>query len=163
MQQKGKIIMPKYAAQTSVSPERSRNEIERILTRYGAKQFAYGWGSGSAMIGFQYQNRLIRFVLSLPDANELRTPKGRRPHNIKAAHEQVTRQQWRALALAIKAKLELVESGITTFEQEFLAHVVLPNGQTVGEWATPQIETIYANRNMPPLLPGASTENDDNG
>jgi len=153
--------MAKYAASTNVSPERSRGEIERILTRYGAKQFAYGWGGGNAMIGFQYQNRLIRFVLSLPDARELRTPKGHRPRNIEAAHEQITRQHWRALALAIKAKLELVESGITTFEQEFLAHVVLPNGQTVGEWAAPQIETIYANRNMPPLLPGASMDNDD--
>lgn len=113
------------------------------------------------MIGFQYQNRLIRFVLRLPDARELWTPKGRTPRNLSAAHEQVTRQQWRALALAIKAKLELVESGITTFEQEFLAHVVLPDGNTVGEWAAPQLEAIYANRNMPSLLPGASVEDRD--
>ncbi len=74
--------MAKYAATTSVSPERSRGEIERILTRYGATQFAYGWGSNNAMIGFQYQNRLIRFVMRLPDARELRTPKGRKPHNV---------------------------------------------------------------------------------
>ena len=154
--------MSKYAASTSVSPERSRAEIEHILSRYGAKQFAYGWGSTGAMIGFQYQNRLIRFSLSFSDPKELRTPKGRRPRNLATAHEQVTRQQWRALSLAIKAKLELVESGITTFEQEFLAHVVLPDGRTVGEWASPQLEMIYSNRNMPPLLPGAQIENGEN-
>ena len=41
------------------------------------------------------------------------------------------RQRWRALNLAIKAKLEAVESGIVTFDQEFLAHIVGPSGQTV--------------------------------
>ena len=142
----------KYASFTTVSPERSRIEIERTLARYGAKQFAYGWGIDAAMIGFQFENRLIRFQLRLPKPNEIRTPKGRRPHNMNKAHEHHVRQQWRALALALKAKLELVESGITTFEQEFLAHVVLPDGQTFGEWAAPQLASAYRDHKMPPLL-----------
>jgi hypothetical protein len=44
------------------------------------------------------------------------------------AWKQAYHQRWRALALAIKA----VESGIATFEEEFLAHIALPNGSTVG-------------------------------
>src|SRR3990172_12356739 len=144
----------KYASFTTVSPERSRIEIERTLARYGAKQFAYGWGIDAAMIGFQFDNRLIRFQLRLPKPNEIRTPNGRRPHNMSKSYDHHVRQQWRALALAIKAKLELVESGITTFEQEFLSHVVLPNKQTIGEWIAPQLEHIYATQNLPALLPG---------
>lgn len=56
-------------------------------------------------------------------------------------------------------KLEAVAAGITTFEDEFLAHTLLPNGATVGEWAAPQIEAVYADggRHMPALLPGVSS------
>lgn len=64
------------------------------------------------------------------------------------------RQRWRALALAIKAKLEAVETGIATFEEEFLNYIVLPDGVTVGEFIRPQIETAYATGTMPKMLPG---------
>ena len=68
-------------------------------------------------------------------------------------YEQAVRQRWRALALAIKAKLEMVESGITTLEQEFLAYIVLPSGQSVGEWLAPQMERADITGRMPALLP----------
>ena len=33
--------------------------------------------------------------------------------------------------------------GITNFEEEFLAHIVLPNGKgTVGDWLMPQIDKM---------------------
>ncbi len=53
----------------------------------------------------------------------------------------------------IKAKLEAVASGVSTFEEEFLAHVVLPNGDTIGDWLAPQIANAYDTKKMPPLLP----------
>lgn len=74
----------------------------------------------------------------------------------KAAYEQAVRQRWRALALLIKSKLEAVESGITVFEEEFMAHVVLPDGKTVGQHLLPQIAHSYESGHMPPLLPGAA-------
>ena len=150
--------MSVYASQTQVSSERSRNEIERILQRYGATQFAYGWQGERAILGFQLAARMIRFELPLPDrtAEEfIKTPAGRRRRNIEAQHdawEQACRQRWRALALVIKAKLEAVESNITTIEDEFLAHIVLPNGRTFGSWAAPQLAEAYENKKMPPLL-----------
>ena len=63
------------------------------------------------------------------------------------------RQRWRALALCIKAKLEAVECGITSFEEEFLAHVVMPNGQTFGKLALAQIER---RRNRPDAAASAN-------
>lgn len=71
----------------------------------------------------------------------------------QAAYEQDVRQRWRALCLCIKAKLEAVEAGITTFEDEFMAHIVLPNGQTMSQHATPMIAQAYETGNVPPLLP----------
>ena len=143
----------KYASTTTVSPERSRLEIERTLSRYGAEQFAYGSNPNGAMIAFQFAGRLIRFTLSKPKILDIKTPTGRKPHSPKAAHDKAIRQQWRALSLAIKAKLELVDSGIVSFEIEFQSYTVLPNGQTAGEWLAPQIDAAYNSHTMPSLLP----------
>ena len=152
--------MGKYAQNTHVNSEQSRSEIERTLTKYGAYGFIYGWQGNNAIVAFEMCNRRIKFVLPLPDkqapefthtaARGLR----RTTEDARRAWEQAGRQRWRALALAIKAKLEAVESQITTFEEEFMAHIVLPNGQTVGGWLQPQIESAYGNKKMPPLLEG---------
>ena len=148
----------RYAQSTLVSSERSKAEIERILSRYGAESFMYGFKEDKAVIGFKMSNRLIRFELPMPDkkADEFwKTPTGRRTRNeyqAASAWEKASRQRWRALALVIKAKLEAVESGISEFEQEFMANIVLPDGKTVGEHLKPQIESAYGSGKMPKLL-----------
>jgi hypothetical protein len=148
--------MSLYASGTLVSSEKSKMEIERTLRRYGAAEFVQGWDADKAVIMFRMGGRRIRFYLPLPDKNNFRkTPSGRERRNeyaIEEAWEQAGRQRWRALALAIKAKLEAVESGITTFEEEFLAHVVMPNGQNLGAVIVPQIAEAYEKKRMPPLL-----------
>lgn len=130
--------MATYAAGTDVSSDRSRTEIERTLTRWGADSFAYMTGRGQAQIAFEYAERRIRFALPLPDRDDPQfrlTPTGktRAAAAREAAYEQAIRQRWRALALVVKAKLEAVEAGISTFEQEFYANLVLPSGETVYE------------------------------
>lgn len=156
--------MTRYAKDTSVGVEKSRQEIERTLTRYGAEKFVYGWDRSSAMIGFELERRQIRMVLALPDKQSrefTHTPaRGteRHPAEAERCWEQACRQRWRALALVVKAKLEAVEAGISTFDNEFLAYIALPNGQTVGELALPQIESMYSTRKMLPLLPSGSKD-----
>lgn len=152
--------MSTYASNTSVSAEKSRAEIESTLQRFGADQFMYGWEDSRAVIVFRAQGRQIKFVLELPDKNDQRfqmTPGGRKrrdPESMRKAWEQETRSGWRALFLVIKAKLVAVDEGIVTFEQEFLAHIVLPSGDTVGDWAVPQVQTAYETGKMPLALPG---------
>jgi hypothetical protein len=144
-----------YAEKTSVSSERSRAEIETTLLRYGADQFMYGWDEGRAVIQFRANERYVRFVLPMPDKDDpefTRTPSGRRTRDRDSAlkaWEQEGRRRWRALALAVKAKLEVVASGIATFEDEFMANIVLPGGETVGEWLAPQIDQAYKQGVMP--------------
>jgi len=58
--------MVKFAEDTKVPVERSRAEIEQLLVRYGADQFASGWGPESAKIMFRAKGRHIRFTLPLP-------------------------------------------------------------------------------------------------
>ena len=69
----------------------------------------------------------------------------------QSAWEQACSQRWRALLLIIRAKLEAVESGITTPESEFLANIVLPDGGTVGQWLVPLVDEAYATGKMPPM------------
>jgi hypothetical protein len=151
-----------YAARTDVSSDRSRAEIERTLRRYGATAFAYGWTDSAATIMFELADRRVRFNLPMPDRNDpqfTRTPGKGLARSAEAAEkewEQAQRQRWRALALVIKAKLEAVEAGITTVEQEFLAHIVLPDGATVGDWVQPQLAIAYEHNTMPALMPGAT-------
>lgn len=150
--------MSRYADKTEVSSERSRNEIERTLVRYGADGFSYSWAGDRASIAFTADNRKIRFILSMPDPDESRwTPTGLERAEVPArkAHEQACRQRWRALALMVKAKLEAVNAGIVTFEEEFLAHLVLPGGQTVFEEVAPVIEEAYLTGHVLELLPAA--------
>lgn len=150
--------MAKYAANTDVSSDRSRAEIERTLERYGARQFMYGWDQDRAVVGFVLSDREIRFILPLPDRDSTdftRTPTGRprAATQARAEYEQAVRQRWRSLALVIKAKLEAVESGIVTFDAEFLAHIVLPDGRTVADTVVPRVVQAYADHEMPSLLP----------
>ena len=154
-----------YAENTSVPADRSRAEIERTLMRYGAKQFMYGVNESDAVIAFvimldsdgEGAIRQVRFTIPLPDCDDpafTRTPGGRRqrsPSQMLAEYEKATRRVWRALLLVIKAKLEAVESGISEFEQEFLAHIVLPDGKTFGEWAKPEVARAYETGMMPQL------------
>jgi len=154
-----------YAQDTSVPVEKSKAEIEKTLMRYGASEFASGWDRDRAIIMFRCKDRAIRFVLPLPVKDDRRfamTPGGRRRRDEQqqyAAWEQACRQRWRALCLCIKAKLEAVAAGITSFEDEFLAHIVLPDGSTAGLWLRPQIEQAYKSGKMPTsilaLPPGA--------
>ncbi len=127
--------MSRYAEKTEVTSDRSRAEIERTLTRYGADQFLYAWQADTAVIGFRMRGRMIRLVLQMPDRNdrEFRFTPSRNYERSKEAqqeaYEQACRQRWRALALLVKAKLEAVEAGLVELEEEFLSHVVLPDGR----------------------------------
>lgn len=150
-----------YAEKTSVSVAKTKADIEELIQKYGADQFISGYRNdvGVAVIGFTMSGIQIKFILPLPDKNNKEywyTPgrgQKRSQEAATAAWEQSCRSKWRALYLIIKAKLQAVEDGISTVEREFFYDIVLPNGNTVGEFFAPQIETAYQTGQMPPLLP----------
>jgi hypothetical protein len=112
--------MPTYAAKTTVSPERSRMELEQILSRYGATAFGYGYDGNRAVVTFRANGRVVRFTVDVPAIEEFKWTSG---------------AEW--------------EAG------EFLSHILLPNGTTVGEHLGPQLDEVYATGVMPSLLPGS--------
>ena len=148
--------MRRYAQSTFVPIDRTKAEIERTLMRFGASHFAYGFGDNRATIVFQFNGKRLRFNLSMPKKENFSTsPTGRKRSDVaivERAWEQASRQSWRALALSIKAKLVAVTDGISVFEDEFLAWVVMPDGKTVGEHVLPQVEAVYQGGKMPKAL-----------
>lgn len=158
-------VVSTFAKNTSVPVARSRAEIETLLQRYGATSFASGWDAQGAVVRFEAHGRKIMFELPLPDENAAIFAKvKKRGYHVAAtlaqriaARDQEHRRRWRALAMIVKAKLEAVETGITTFEDEFLAHVIVPGGRAFGEWARPAIARAYdTGQAMPPLLGSGS-------
>lgn len=149
--------MAKFASDTTVSVSASQTELERTLERYGATSFMRGWDKDKAVIVFSLKDRRMRFILTLPEKKDFRYTPARGFERSEAeqtkAWEQACRQRWRALNLVVKAKLEAVEAGISTIEEEFLANIFLPNGDTVGQWIAPQVAEAYRTGVMPPMLP----------
>jgi len=151
-----------YAKGTKTSAEVTQAEIQTTLRRFGAKGFMSGQqeladGTEAAMVAFQFDGKTIRFVMNLPDRNAAefkKSPAGRVHYTAsqsRDAWEQACKERWRALLLAIKAKLVAVEEKIATVEQEFMAWIVMPNGRTAGETFLPRIEEAAKSGEMPKL------------
>lgn len=126
-----------YASKTKVPTDKTGTEIEREVMKRKSTNFAKFTSADSAMIAFEMEERRILFRLPLPNT----------------LTDQQRRSKWRGLLLCIKAKFESIESGVETFEDAFLAHIVTPNGLTVGEQAKPAIAALYKGEPMQPLLP----------
>lgn len=135
--------MSPYARGTEVPVERSKAEIERLLTAKGATSFQSGWNADFANLGFTLKGTQVLIGVPLPKVHDYRKLGRARG---EASYQAECRRRWRCLLLILKAKFEAVESGISTVEQEFLSALVLPNGRTLGEWAMPLLSEIQSGR-----------------
>lgn len=170
--------MSRYADGTSVPVERSRGELETLLAKHGASQrmIATDDGAGRAVVRFRLAERMIQLEVRvarlkfLPEHRDVHQPKAPRGWNgwslqarrdwIAEHHAQAEREAWRRLLLVVKAKLELIADQFSTVEREFLADILLPNGQTVGDALSPQLAESYRTAVMPSLLPPAPSDDE---
>lgn len=156
--------MPRYAANTSVSTERSQEQIKSTLRRYGADGFGVIEESGRAAVMFRISGLTARIDVPLPNRQDVAfttSDAGRRRTDVAAAaaYDAACRQRWRALLLAIKAKLEAVECKISTLETEFMPFLVLPDGRTLAQRLLPVLHEAVSEGRMPKLfLPGPGSE-----
>lgn len=149
----------KYAADTTVPAARSVQELERLVAKHGATGFGYGTDAteGKTRIVFRIADRVVRFEVGKPDPNEFRLTPTLRTRSLAQQEElagQEERRRWRALVLVVKALLVAVSEGVISLSDAFLPYAVLPGGQTVGEWAGPQLDVIAATGQLPSPLPG---------
>jgi hypothetical protein len=150
-----------YAAGTTVTVAKSKGELDALLSKYGATQrgVAEDDAAGVAIVAFTLARRQFRMKLPMPKfeafARDPRsTWKRRTAEQQRKAFEQACRERWRAVVLVVKAKLELVQLGVTSVEQEFLAYLVLPDGSAMHEAVAPRIAAAYETGEMPRFLLG---------
>lgn len=143
----------KFADGTEVSAERSRAELETLLRKHGATEFGVFTSDTKTIFMYRLNDRMVRHVVHYPLAAAVTASRARRgrpaEEQLQRAREAEWRRRWRALVLVCKAKLEVIASGGSTFEREFLADTLLPNGETVGEAMLPRIEESYLSGGMP--------------
>ncbi|MFL5945574.1 MAG: hypothetical protein ACJ74C_09095 [Gaiellaceae bacterium] len=103
---------------------RSRYELERVLSGFGASEVLFVEADATASLQFELHGRYVQMAMPLPDPTHARfthTPTGK-PRAAAAqerVYEQALRQHWRSLVVAVRGKLQSVESGISTFDHEF--------------------------------------------
>lgn len=150
--------MGMYAKDTTVSVDRSKAEIERLVVKYGAEGYSTAWSKNKARVEFIIGGRHIRMDIALPSPDDKRfqlTETGRSRSSEAAFKdwERECRAVWRRLKLIIHAKLEAVECGDSTYDREFMADIMLPDGRTAGQHVLPAIEEAYNGGKVKALLP----------
>ncbi len=126
---------PRYAEGTVVAVEKSRSEMQTLLSKHGVQEMA--WGSKPsgdvlhfALGGYQHELRIVR-----PDVaamRELHAKGYRTPGSTwELAAEAEWRRRWRANLMLLKMKLEFIDSGESTLERELLPMRLLRDGRTL--------------------------------
>lgn len=146
----------KFATGTTTTVLSSRNEVETMVRRFGAHQIIAYEDPEQAIVQFSARDRMVRLTIPLPTEESMSTTGTGRQRSAGATQEarnQEIRRRWRALVLLVKAKITAVEDGIVTFEQEFLANVVMADGKTAYEHSRAAIALSYAGGTVQKLLP----------
>lgn len=152
--------MMAYAETTKVSVEKSVAEIVTMIRSKQGNQVAQLDDDNRYVIAFLMENRQVRFVVSFEPQSAKRFERDgrgavRTAGSRRDVWEQHRRQRMRALLLVIRAKFESVASNVETFEQAFLANVVMPDGRLVGELARDEIASAYETGRPPQLMLGS--------
>lgn len=132
-----------YASATS--GDKAMAEIQRILQQFGCNKFGTmtDWEAGTLLVQFEWKGQRVTFPANF---------KGYAAAWLKENHwnsrRASTKEQWEAKALEIgsiavfsilrdwiKAQVTAVETGLVSFEEVFMAHVLLPSGMRMIEHA----------------------------
>lgn len=132
----------RFAQDTEVPAGKSQEELRSMLRKAGA---------GGISIGDDPETKRIIVVFKI-DARFIKLRASTERPSRRCSPEQLEREAWRSLVLRVKAKLDAIASGDVTFEEEFLANILLPSGETVGDDCLPKVAHAYQHGTMPPLL-----------
>jgi len=111
-------------------------EIEMTLGKLGASDFEFGYSRESAFVSFTFRGQAVRFSMPLP-ARKSRARDQERARDHWMADCAVN---WELLQDLLVKKLTMVKVELTSFEEEFMARLVMPDGRTFAEHAWPLIK-----------------------
>lgn len=132
--------MMAYAERTAVPFTKTIADIMAMLRKAGALQVGQMEEENRLTIMFAMHDRRVRFRVSWANT------------------EAAKRQRARALMLVIKAKLESIASEVETFEQAFLANIVMADDRTVYERVGSDLALEYRSGSIGMYLIGSSDQ-----
>jgi hypothetical protein len=152
---------------TTIPKERSKADIEKLLTDHGVQDIQWTTYKGSTSLRFLWHltvkglEKEIMFQFTPPVITaQKRIWSQTDQRNIKAT-VQLDNTAYRLLWHYLKNKLEAVRWGLESMEKEFLSHAVvaLPTGQetTIGE----QIAAVYETVRSPALAYKPESKNEE--
>lgn len=101
------------------------SELEKLLLEHNVTVFGYERAGELAVVRFILNEHKLRLVVPMPDWNDEKytlTPVQKTVRSITSRRQLYwadVSKTWKAMKNLIAAKLEGVEMGITTFEDEF--------------------------------------------
>lgn len=119
-------------ADTSVSIEKSKRDIDDLLRKFGCRGIQWTWIDNSEILRFIHEfefkgvKKGLTFEMNIPEMGK-RCGRG---YDKRLVRNDC--QAYRVVLHIIKAKLTAVESGVESFENEFLSKILykLPDGHT---------------------------------
>lgn len=129
--------------ENATSGQRAMAEIQTILQKFGCSKFGtmLDFDAGTLVVQFERQGQRVSFPANFKGyaAKWLK-------ENPWSSRRQSSREEYERRALEIgsmavysilrdwiKAQTVAVETGLTSFEDVFMAHLLLPNGKRVSE------------------------------
>ena len=141
--------MPRYAQDTRISKSKSRDQIEAILMRCGAREiFTNDMNRDNLLfVVWTLHERPYKFVLPLPSPDDLEftaTPTGkeRDADKARAEWEKAVRQYWRIAREYIYMLTEMMEACGMEFHEAFGPLLALKNGANVWQTAAVNADKI---------------------
>jgi hypothetical protein len=142
---------------TTIPPERSKADIEKLLKEHGITDMQWTNYKGDTTLRFLWQvtvkgvQKEIMFQFTPPRIEAQKRIWSQSDQRTIKATVQLEATSYRLMWWYLKAKLEVVQYGLESLEKEFLSHAVvsLPNGKvtTVGE----SVESVFEAVRSPAL------------
>lgn len=130
---------------SATSGDKAMAEIQKILQRFGCNKFGSmtDWDAGILLVQFEWNGKQVTFPANFKgyaSAYLKEKPYTSRMRCTKAEHEAKALEigsmaVYSILRDWIKAQVTAVETGLVSFDEVFLAHLMLPNGKRVIEHA----------------------------
>jgi hypothetical protein len=130
---------------SSSSGDKALGEIQKVLQHFGCSKFGImtDWDEGVLLIQFEHSGRKVSFPASFKGYAAAWLKE--KPYNSNYRYARLEREK-KALEVGstavysilrdwIKAQVTAIETGIISFDEVFMAHVILPNGQRMIEHA----------------------------
>lgn len=146
--------------ENATSGDKALGEIQKLLRGFGCKKFGsmVDDEEQSLTVQFEYRGKMVSVKASFSGyamawlkehsyTNRMR--KTKQEHE-RQAYDKASVAVYSILRDWIKGQVTAIETGILSFEGAFLGQILLPNGQTVLDYARGQN-----------LLPSLNQDNDD--